>query len=255
MENKNMTGASYQEGRQESEGSRKKRTIFGLVLILAAIPVILILGVTVMQERGMYFISLGMICLAILPFLVMFENRRPQARELVLIAVLTAIAVAGRAAFFMTPQFKPVTAIVIIAGIALGAQAGFLTGALSGFVSNFFFGQGPWTPWQMFAFGIIGFLAGVLFHRRAKRQQESRIVVCIFGGLATLFIYGLILDTSSYLMYTSQVSRAALLAIYASGLPFNLIHASSTVIFLYFLYKPLLKKLERVKLKYGLDGI
>ena len=255
MENKNMTGASYLEGRQETEGSRRKRTIFGMVLILAAIPVILILGMTVMQERGMYFISLCMITLAILPFLVMFENRRPQARELVLIAVLTAIAVAGRAAFFMTPQFKPVTAIVIIAGIALGAQAGFLTGALSGFVSNFFFGQGPWTPWQMFAFGIIGFLAGVLFHRRAKRQQESRIIVCIFGGLATFFIYGLILDTSSYLMYTSQISRAALLAIYASGLPFNVIHASSTVIFLFFLYKPLLKKLERVKLKYGLDGI
>ena len=255
LDEKNRTGASYLEGRKETEGSRRKRMIFGMVLILAAIPAILVLGMTVMQERGMYFVSLGIICLAILPFVVLFENRRPQARELVLIAVLTAIAVAGRAAFFMTPQFKPVTAIVIIAGIALGAQAGFLTGALSGFVSNFFFGQGPWTPWQMFAFGIIGFLAGVLFHKREKRQQESRLVVCIFGGIATFFIYGLLLDTSSYLMYTSQISRAALLAIYASGLPFNLIHASSTVIFLLFLYHPLLKKLERVKLKYGLDGV
>jgi hypothetical protein len=107
----------------------------------------------------------------------------------------------------------------------------------------------------MFAFGIIGFLAGILFHRRATRQQESRLVVCIFGGLSALVLYGLIMDTSSFLMYTSQVSRTALLAIYASGLPFNLIHAASTVIFLLFLYHPLLKKLERVKVKYGLDGI
>lgn len=250
-----MTGAAYLNGRQETESSRKKRMIFGMILILAAIPVVLILGMTVLRERSVYFISLGIICLAILPFLVLFENRRPQARELVLIAVLTAIAVAGRAAFFMIPQFKPVTAIVIIAGIALGSQAGFLTGALSGFVSNFFFGQGPWTPWQMFSFGIIGFLAGVLFHKRAERQQESRLVICIFGGLATLVLYGLIMDTSSFLMYTSQVSGAALLTIYASGLPFNLIHAASTVVFLLFLYRPLLQKLERVKIKYGLDGM
>ena len=84
-----------------------------------------------------------------------FEDRKPQAREVLLIAVMAAIAVVGRMAFFMLPQFKPVTAIVIITGISLGAEAGFLTGAVAGFVSNFFFGQGPWTPWQMFAFGII----------------------------------------------------------------------------------------------------
>jgi hypothetical protein len=86
---------------------------------------------------------------------------------MVIIAVLCGIAVAGRAAFFMLPQFKPVVAIVIIAGASLGAESGFIVGALSGFVSNFIFGQGPWTPWQMFAFGMIGFIAGLLFCKLA----------------------------------------------------------------------------------------
>ncbi len=247
-----ITGSVYLTRREETKQSYRRRTLFGMLMILAAIPAVMAFGMLVLQDRSIYFISLCIICLAMLPFVLLFENRRPQARELVIIAVLSAIAVAGRAAFFMIPQFKPVTAIVIIAGIALGGQAGFLTGALSGFVSNFFFGQGPWTPWQMFSFGIIGFLAGLLFHRREGSRQENRLTVCIFGGVSTLVLYGLIMDTASLLMYSAQITRSALFAMYASGLPFNLIHASSTVVFLFLLYHPMLKKLERVRIKYGL---
>ena len=101
---------------------------------------------------------------------------------MLLIAVMAAIAVVGRMAFFMLPQFKPVTAIVIITGISLGAEAGFLTGAVAGFVSNFFFGQGPWTPWQMFAFGIIGFLAGLLFRGKREKYKKSKLILCLYGG-------------------------------------------------------------------------
>ena len=82
-----------------------------------------------------------------LPFFMVFEDRRPQAREVVIIAAMAGLGVAGRVAFFMVPQFKPAAAVVIISGVCLGGEAGFLTGALVGFVSNFFFGQGPWTPW------------------------------------------------------------------------------------------------------------
>ena len=98
-----------------------------------------------------------------IPFAFAFENRKPKARELVIISSLCAIGVVGRTAFFMLPQFKPVAAIVIISGVAFGGETGFLVGAITAFVSNFFFGQGPWTPWQMFSFGIIGFLAGIMF--------------------------------------------------------------------------------------------
>lgn len=95
-------------------------------------------------------------CMA--PFFLIFEGRKPKARELVIIAVLCAIAIAGRAALFMLPQFKPVIAMTIISGVAFGGETGFLVGAMTMLASNVMFSQGPWTPWQMFAVGIIGFL-------------------------------------------------------------------------------------------------
>ena len=149
------------------------KTLISLFLVLVLVPATILLGVFVLHDRAYYFISLLLIVYTMVPFFLLFEKRKPQARELVVIAVLCAIAVAGRAAFFMLPQIKPMMAIVILAGVALGPQAGFLTGAVSAFVSNFFFGQGPWTPWQMFCFGIVGFLAGLLF--RVGRLNPGRV--------------------------------------------------------------------------------
>ena len=180
-----------------------------------------------------------------------FEDRDPQARELVIIAVLAAIAVAGRGAFFMLPQFKPVAAIVIIAGVCFGGEAGFLVGAVSGLVSNFFFGQGPWTPWQMFAFGIIGFIAGVLFKKGMLKKKK--IFLCIYGGISTFFIYGFLLDTASILMFSEKnITKAGAISVYMSGIPFNMVHAISTIFFLFVLSKSMIEKLDRIKIKYGL---
>ena len=142
-----------------------KRTLFATVIALLLIPLTIFVGYYYFGDRKYYFISLLIVIETILPFILVFEGRKPQARELIVIAVLCALGVAGRAAFFMIPQFKPVVAIVIIAGVAFGGEAGFLVGAIVGLVSNMFLGQGPWTPWQMFSFGIIGFLAGVLFRK------------------------------------------------------------------------------------------
>lgn len=233
-----------------------RRTWTAIVLILVAIPLVILFGIYFLNDRSSVFIGLCIICLAMLPFAMVFEDRKPQARELLLIAVMSGIAVAGRMAFFMVPQFKPVTAVVIIAGIGLGAEAGFLTGAISGFVSNFFFGQGPWTPWQMFAYGIIGFLAGLLFHRSrrlAKAPDWAWVLIeCVYGGLATLVIYGLIMDASGVLNFSSGFTWEMLLAKIISGLPFNFIHAVSTVVFLWLLARPMEKKLDRIKKKYGI---
>jgi energy-coupling factor transport system ATP-binding protein len=203
-----------------------------------------------LDDRQFYFISLLIVLQTMLPFVLVFESRKPQARELVIIAVLCAIAVVGRAAFFMLPQFKPVIALVIIAGIAFGREAGFLVGALTAFVSNMFFGQGPWTPWQMFALGIIGFLAGVLFQK--KILNRSNLPLAIFGGLTTFFIYGVIMNTSSVLIAQPNPTLPMFLAFYAQGVPFDLIHAAATIIFLSLIAKPMLEKLERIKVKYGL---
>ncbi len=247
----------YVERSMHEDRRVSRRTWMAIAMILLAIPLVIFFGVYFMGDRGYVFIGLCIVCLAMLPFAMVFEDRKPQARELLLIAVMAGIAVAGRMAFFMLPQFKPATAVVIIAGIGLGAEAGFLTGAVTGFVSNFFFGQGPWTPWQMFAFGIIGFLAGLLFHRsrRLKRMNEYvRLALeCIYGGVATLVIYGLIMDLSGVLTMTADgVSWSVLLAKVVSGFPFNMIHAASTVFFLLFLARPMEKKLERIKKKYGI---
>lgn len=229
---------------------RNKRTLISALLILLVIPATIMFGVFALDDRKYYFISLLIILYTMLPFALVFERRKPQARELIVIAVLTAIAVAGRAAFFMLPQFKPVVAIVIIAGVSFGPEAGFLVGATTGFVSNFFFGQGPWTPWQMFCFGIIGFLAGILFRR--GWLKTSKLALCTFGGMATFFIYGGIINIGSLLMFTPVLSREALISTYASGFWFDMVHAIATVIFLYFLSRPMIEKLDRIKVKYGL---
>lgn len=227
-----------------------KRTLVSAILILIIIPATILFGVFVLEDRKYYFISMLIILYTMLPFFMVFEGRKPQARELVLIAVIVAIAVAGRGAFFMIPQFKPVVAIVIIAGVALGAETGFLVGALTGFVSNFFFGQGPWTVWQMFCFGIIGFIAGILFQKGLLKENKASL--CTFGGLATFFIYGGIINIGSVLMGTSDFNIHTLVAAYMTAIWFDLIHAFSTVFFLYVIGKPMLEKLERVKIKYGL---
>jgi len=144
-----------------------------------------------------------------------------------------------------------VTALVIVAGAALGGEAGFLVGAVTAFVSNMFFGQGPWTPWQMFAFGIIGFLAGLLFGRGSIAR--ARAALCVFGGLATLVIYGGLMNACAMLTYQSSPSPAMYLAYCLQGLPFDLVHALATVVFLAIAARPMLEKLDRIKTKYGLQ--
>ncbi|MGL4547470.1 ATP-binding cassette domain-containing protein, partial [Eubacterium aggregans] len=227
-----------------------KRTWLCAMMILVAIPLTIWAGMKFGGDRKYYLISMAIIVYTIISFLVSFEGRKPQARELVVIATMAAIAVAMRAAFFMLPQFKPVIALVIIAGVCFGGESGFLVGAVTGFVSNFFFGQGPWTPWQMFAFGIIGFLAAILFKK--GWLGTSKLPMCIFGGAVAMLIYGPIMDVASVLMWSSSLNWPTVLSFLATGLPFNLVHAIATIFFLSIFSQPMIEKLERIKLKYGL---
>lgn len=213
-------------------------------------PATIAIGVLFLGDRQYYFISLMIIVYAMIPFFMVFEKRKPQAREMIVITVLAAIAVAGRAAFFMLPQFKPVTAIVIIAAVCFGGEAGFLVGVLAGFVSNFFFMQGPWTPWQMFSFGIIGLIAGVVFKK--GRVKPTRIPLCIFGGLAALFAYGGIMSIQGAASTFTELSLEEFLSMFAIGFWFNMIHAIATSLFLLLISQPFIEKLERIKLKYGM---
>lgn len=227
-----------------------KKTWFESIIVLLLIPLTVFFGMAYLQDRKYYFISLLIILEAMLPFAVVFEGRRPQARELVVISVLCAIAVIGRAAFAFIPQFKPVAAIVIIAAVCFGGETGFLVGAISAFVSNFFFGQGPWTPWQMFSFGIIGFIAGVLYQTGILRRRRTSL--CLFGFLSAAFIYGGIMNPASVVIWQSSPTKEMFVSAYAMGLPFDLIHGASTAIFLWLGAIPMCEMLDRIKTKYNM---
>lgn len=227
-----------------------KRTIVAAVLILLLIPLTLYIGVFYLGNKKYYFISLMVLLECMLPFFLIFEGRKPQARELVIIAVLCAIGIAGRAAFFMLPQFKPVMALTIVAGVAFGGETGFLVGAMTMLASNVLFGQGPLTPWQMFAMGIIGFLAGLLFRKGLLRRNRGAL--CVFGALAAILIYGGIMNPASALTWVGELNGTILLTYYISGLPFDCIQAAATWLFLWFGAEPMLEKLDRIKVKYGM---
>ena len=227
-----------------------KGSVFFSVLSLLLIPLCIFLGMKFIHERPYYYISIAIILLSIIPFIVMFEGRKPQARELVTISVLCTLGVIGKIAFYMIPQFKPTVAIIIISAMALGSQRGFLIGVITAFVSNIFLGQGPWTPWQMFACGLIGFISGFMYKKEAL--PKTTVPICIFGFLITLLIYGGIMNPAALIMANDTISMSTLAAYYISGIPYDIIHAASTVIFLIVLANPMLTKLDRVKKKYGL---
>lgn len=226
---------------------KKSRVTVALAVIVLSAAAIAV-ETWLWSSRKYYLTLVIIILLAMLPFFARFEVRRPQVSEIVLLAVMTAFAVAGRVAFYWAPQFKPVCAIVILTAVAFNAEAGFITGAAAGLISNMFFGQGPWTPWQMFGFGLVGFFSGILFRDREVKTAP----LLIYGFFSVLIIYGVLLDTGSLFMYSQEMSWKALLAMYASGFTFNLIHASGTVVFLLLLQKPVLSKLRRIKIKYGM---
>ena len=218
---------------------------------LALIPLTLWLGTYWLDDRKYYAMSFLLVAYTLVPFFAMFEGRKPQAREIMVIAVLITLGVLGRAAFFMVPQFKPILALVILAGLTLGSPAGFMTGAMTAFVSNFFFGQGPWTPWQMAALGLVGFLAGLLAEKKVLNGNRRGVIV--FGALASFLLYGLIVDLWTVLaLHPGGSLWQWALTVYGLALPFNLLNTGATVIFLWFLTKPMVEKIQRIKKKYGL---
>ena len=233
---------------QKQRLTRRTWLTFGIALL--AVPATILCGVFLLNGRRYLFISLLVLLEIMLPFVLLFERRGPTARELVLLAALSALAVAGRTAFYALPNFKPVLALVIVSGVALGGEGGFLVGALSMLLSNIVFGQGSWTPWQMFAMGLVGFLAGVLYRRGVLRR--GRVSLSVFGAVMAIAVYGVIMNVSSAFTWYTELSWRSVLAYCVSGFPVDVVHASATVIYLWIFGEPMLEKLDRVKVKYGI---
>lgn len=230
------------------------RRVLPLLLLLIGIPLVLLLCTHF--DRKYYIGGSAVILLTFLAFFLRFEDRKPQARELVLLAVMSALSVASRIVFAAVPHFKPTVAIIMLTGMVFGPEAGFLTGALTGFVSNFIFGQGPWTPWQMFAYGVAGLLAGYFARwgvlKKVPKKPRDFAVLGVFGFLAVVCVVGPLLDTCTLVTMAAVLSNTSAGAIYLSGLPINLIHGSATAVTLILAGKPLLGKLTRVQVKYGM---
>lgn len=247
-----VTAAAQVQEPAKVQAKRKNgvpwRTVISFAVYLVLIPLVIFIGVKLFADRKYNLISILIAFLACVPFFVGFEKGKTGARELVVIAVMSAISVLGRLIFAPIPGFKPVTAIVIITGIAYGMQAGFLTGTLSAVVSNIFYGQGPWTPFQMFVWGFLGLLAGLLFKRGQKPNAIWLIIIGTIGGV----LFSVMMDIWSVLNIDGTWNWARYLALLVSSLPFMAIYAVSNVIFLLLLTKPFLQKLNRVTDKYGL---
>lgn len=300
----------------QSEAARRKRTRLSAALIFLAIPVTIGIGMALGQNQYMV-ISVAILIYTMLPFFMVFENRKPKAREIVLIAMMSALTVFLQMFTHITLPLQIGTAMIIISGISLGPEAGFLIGAISRFICNFFMGQGPWTPWQMFCWGILGFLAGLVFNKVDLEQLKSRnfklimgpVICMIFGILAayicyriwpgddgtflgwrlyafglgglgagvllqrkrlpvdgitltvfTLFttfvIYGGIMNIYAWVHASAingeALSAAGLRVLYISGVPYDAYHASTAALCVFLFGNSIIRKLERIKIKYGI---
>lgn len=240
-----------------------KWNVAAMLLVFIAAPLTIVISFMLLGSSRYFFMSALLAIIVLLVFFFIFEGQKPDARTLIIISVMSAVAIVGRAIFFFTPNFKPTLAVVILTGICFGRNVGFITGATSAFVSNFIFGQGPWTPWQMLAMGVVGYLAGLFFDdgkkgRRAgkynKHSLRMTVAYCIFGFAAAFFIYGVIVDLWTILGFFGSPTLKTAMTVYTMAAFFNMIHGISTVMFLLILVIPMKKKLDRIKVKYGLIG-
>lgn len=218
------------------------RTWLGRILPFVVIPLLVWLGATVFHEKRHLLVSFGVAVFSLLLFLTGFEQKKTGSRRLVLVSVMTALCIAGR----FIPLFKPITALTIITAMYLGGEAGFLVGALAAVLSNFYFGQGPWTPFQMLAWGMIGLFAGYL----QFPLRKSRPFLLFYGALSGLF-FSLVMDIWTVLWHSHSFEPTMYLAAIAAALPHTILYTVSNLIFLWFLARPFGEKLERVKRKYG----
>ena len=298
--------------------AQRKRTLVTAGLIFILFPLLIALGVVLLRDRSYMLISWIILALTIAPFFMDFEKRRPKARELVLIAVCCALTIVAELFFGHLVGVRVGTGLIIVFGVALGPEPGFLIGSLSRFVLNFYAGQGPWTPWQMVCWGLLGFLAGLCFNRAGVEKTNSRSFKLILGpvlsvafavlaawlvylffheegesffgwrlyvfgavGLlagvlvqrkrlpvddvtltaftffVTFIVYGGLMNvcamvTALGLPGAGDLSWTTLRGLYLTGVPYDAVHAATAAVFNFFFGDKVIRKLERVKLKYGI---
>lgn len=223
--------------------SERIRKLLRIALPFAIMPSIVLLLPLGIQSQYYALVSFLMVGLALLLFLTGFERREIGTRRMILVSVMTALSVIGR----LLPVFKPITALTVLSAMYLGAEAGFLVGALSAVLSNAIMGQGPWTPFQMLAWGLIGFFAGIL-EKPLRRLPLLLYVYGILSGVA----YSMLLDVWTTIWTYKEFTWGAYAAALTTALPMTCLYAVSNLLFLLILRKPIGDKLLRIRKKYGL---
>ncbi|MCR5431857.1 MAG: ECF transporter S component [Lachnospiraceae bacterium] len=219
------------------------RRILRVLIPFVAVPLAVLIGAYVFEDKMYAYVSLLITVLAIVLFISGFERRETGSRRMVIVVVMTVLAVVGR----FIPIIKPVAAITVISGVFLGGESGFLVGAMTAVISNFFWGQGPWTPFQMFSWGMIGLFAGIL----SRYLKRSKPILYIYGAFAGV-LFSLIMDVWTVLWYEDGFSWEPYLTAIASAAPMTILYAVSNIIFLVILFEPIGKKLERIRTVYGI---
>jgi len=233
-----------------AERKSKRGLIISILVLVVGIPATVVLSY-LFGDRKLYIASVIIMILAMVPFFTSFETSRPDARALASLAVMTAIAVVSRVAFIWAPSFKPMAGVIVMTAVAFGPQAGFMCGAMSMIISNMIFGQGPWTPWQMFCYGLIGFIAGLLANAKILGERHT-IRTSIITFVLVFILSAAILDTQSVFFLLTKTSTASVIAIYIAGIVPNALNAFASATAVFLLLKPLTSILNRIKVKYGM---
>ncbi|WP_348920219.1 ECF transporter S component [Enterococcus rotai] len=218
-------------------------------LVVAATLFILGLAIVLFEVGQYQVISMLMVIVACIPIYYRYERKKLNIKELVLIAILTTTAVLGRFLFYMIPAITPMTAIIIISGICMGAEIGFLVGSLSAVTSNMLFGQGPWTPFQMFSWGLIGLIAGLPWIRRVLSKNYWFLVV--YGILAGIF-FSFFMDVWTVLSIDRYFSWPRYVALLVTALPYTISYCFANAFFSCLLLRAIQTRLQRILIKYDI---
>jgi energy-coupling factor transport system substrate-specific component len=181
------------------------------------IPITVIGGSNLIGHHSYMLDSMVILIYTMIPFFMVFERRKPKAREIVLIAMMSALTAVVHMMFHFTVPIQAGTALVIVSGIALGPEAGFLIGALARFVCNFYLTQGAWTPWQMFCWGILGFLAGLAFNKVDLDQLKSRSFKMVMGPVMCI-LFSILAAYVCYQIWPGEDTSFLGWRLYAFGL-------------------------------------
>ncbi|MFQ6794247.1 MAG: ECF transporter S component [Thomasclavelia sp.] len=218
-----------------------------LILVIFSILTV-IAGVLLWQDQRYNLIIILVLIASMLAFYFQYEYSSVKTREVVIVSIMIALAVVGRMLFILLPSVKPVSALIIILAVVFGSQDGFLAGSLSALLSDFVFGMGPWTPFQMIAWGLIGYLAGMF----SKQLYQNQWLLYLYGLISGI-LFSLIMDLWSVLTIEQTFNLTRYLVTFLSSLPVTIIYMISNVVFLILLKTTMFRILQRVKVKYGIE--